>query len=100
VTYQEFICKLKKQNTDIKDIALALGYSKESIVNNWKKTNKIPPRVILAMDMYFKLQDKEKSDMFNENVLSKEAMLIAKYKCEKYNITLTNYLTSLVLSHL
>ncbi len=104
VTYQEFIHELEIHDTDIKDIALSLGYSKESISNNWKKTNKIPKRVTLAMDMYFRLKDIEKNDKreykYSKDILSKEAKRVATNKCKKHNLTLESYLSSLVLSHI
>jgi len=104
VTYQEFINALAENNVHIKDIALALGYSKESISNNWKKTDEIPKRVTLSMDMYFRLKDIEENNKIEyklgENILSEEAIRVAKEKCKKHNLTLESYLSSLVLSHI
>lgn len=104
MTYQEFINTLEENNVHIQDIALALGYSKESISNNWKKADKIPKRMILSMDMYFRLKDIEENDKkeykLSENILSEEARGVAIDKCKKHNLTLESYLSSLVLSHI
>lgn len=113
--YQEFRDLLKKSNISVKKIASSIGYSTNSIESNWSKFDKVPPRAKLAIEMYLKLQvlenennqlkdeltnkcyDKENHIKYN---LSQNALRIITAKCKEKEISIEEYISSLIIANI
>ncbi len=100
MTYKEFIEKLAKNGIKLEDVALELGYSVTSIKNNWGKNNEIPKNAIRAIELYFEVIKLRNETGSNQECLDEVAKIIAKEKCEKNNIPLSDYLSSLVKANI
>lgn len=113
MTYKEFSILLETQDLDIKDIAPILGYSKNSISNNWSKAESIPEKALIALNLFLELkQEKEERvrlkkqleksdyDAALSNRLSEKALKIAEQKCIENNISIEEYISSLVISNI
>lgn len=111
--YEDFLNTLKNNNLELKDIAPILGYSKNSISNNWNKDENIPNKALIALKMYLELQKERnenimlkkqlaeiKDTVIVSEMISSEALNIANIKCEEYKIELRDYLSSLVISNI
>lgn len=106
LNYSEFMKYIKENNISVKKIEEELGYSQKSIFNNWKKSNKIPEKALISIKMYIdirnyestinKLLTKEKNNCVN---LTNNAYRIAKEKSIKTNITVEEYISSLIISN-
>jgi len=103
MTYVEFKECLNIHNLTIKKVASEIGYSTKSIENNWSKIDKIPKRAKLALDMYLKILNlqKEYNQELNSQcfILSHSALKIAENKCKEKEISLNEYLSSLIIAN-
>lgn len=96
---------IKKNNLSVKKIEEELGYSQKSIFNNWKKNNKVPEKALISIKMYLenrsyksninKLLTKERNNSIS---ITDNAYRIAKEKSIKNNVSMEEYLSSLIIS--
>lgn len=106
LNYQEFLKYIKINNLSVKHIEQELGYSQKSIFNNWKKNDKVPDKALLAIKMYIKI--KEQDSIINklltkkiDNVqLSPNVYKIAQEKSSQYDISIEEYIKSLIISNI
>jgi predicted DNA-binding protein YlxM (UPF0122 family) len=112
--YSDFLNTLATNNISLKEIAPILGYSRYSISNNWKKDEDIPKRALISLNLYLELKkEKEKninlkkqldlsknSKNINLKNIPTEVVDIANKKCLKTNISLENYISSLIMAHI
>nr|MDD3720809.1 hypothetical protein [Candidatus Gracilibacteria bacterium] len=115
--YTELIDFLKEKGIDFKYIIEYLGHQENSSRNNWSKRERegrdIPAYVEIALDLYLKFEEeKAKNNKLEEDInfinqktlnselLSKKAIEIASKKCSENDITLKEYLSSLIVSKL
>jgi len=106
--YEDFLELLKKNDITVKEIENVLGYSKNSIYNNWGKNKKIPKHAVSNINLYIELLNlkkenqklKLKIESSLKTVLSDEALSIAKAKCNNNNLDLEQYISSLVIANI
>lgn len=114
MTYKDFLDILEKNELDIKTIAEHLGYGKDSIINNWSKYDALPEKVVKAINLYLDVSKlKQENNQLTYKIteckeqlkdidtnLNNEALEIAIKKCKDNNISLKQYLSSLVISNI
>lgn len=111
MTYTEFLSTLRSNQLSVKDIAPILGYSYNSIQNNWTKNDEVPIKAEITLDIYLELQKikaenhnlkKKHKDLPNNcnNLLTEKALKIASAKCIQADISLKDYLSSIIISSL
>ena len=112
--YGDFLNILNSNNLSLKEIAPILGYSKYSISNNWKKDKNIPKKALISLNLYLELEkEKTKSKILEKKInlqmskeildlkkIPEEVLDIAKKKCAKNNISLENYIASLIITNI
>lgn len=105
LNYLEFMNYLKKYSLTVKEIEKELGYSQKSIFNNWKKNNFVPEKALISIKMYLTIKEQKetinkllKNEINNCINLSENVHKIAKDKSIRNNITIEDYITSLIIS--
>lgn len=114
MTYKNFLDILEENNLNLKTMAEYLGYNKDSIINNWPKNHLLPEKVVKAINLYLEVSKLKQENEWlkkqlaenNERLkkidtnLNDEALEIAIKKCKDNNISLKQYLSSLVISNI
>ena len=104
MNYSEFLGYLRENNLTVKQIEKELGYSANSIQNNWKKKNQVPEKALFTINKFLKLkkQTSEINNLLNNDInnvqLPSYIYKIAKEKSVKNGITIEEYLSSLIIS--
>lgn len=108
--YKDFLDLLNKHNITIQEIAQVLGYSKYSIQNNWKAKNEIPKLAETSLKIYIELLKAKKENQelkkrlqkktSSQMILSSEIFAIAEAKCTNNNISLKEYISSLIVANI
>jgi hypothetical protein len=107
LNYKEFKEYLNNNYLSIKELDEHLGYSEKSILNNWKAKDKVPEKAVISIHMYTELKKLrlEINNLLNLNPdnqiqLSNSALKIAEEKCKEKDISINEYLTSLVIANI
>ena len=113
MTYDEAEETLQKWKLDIESFANAVGLKKRSIRTNYKNNPKgLPKYYTKLLDLYIKFEnEKAKNSLLEEKaslnnlinnniILDEKAKKIVNKKCLENNITISEYLSSLVISNI
>ena len=106
MTFIEFKKLLDEKQLFIEDIAPLIGYSNDSINNNWSKNNFVPKKAEILINLYFELTNiKNENKILKENGINKieisdTALKIVKKKSMEKNISIKEYVSSLIISRI
>ncbi|MBP6281953.1 MAG: hypothetical protein KA384_07900 [Leptotrichiaceae bacterium] len=106
MTFVEFKKLLDEKQLFIEDIAPLIGYSNDSINNNWSKNNFVPKKAEILINLYFELTNiKNENKILKENDINKieisdTALKIVKKKSMEKNISIKEYVSSLIISRI
>ena len=106
MTFVEFKKLLDEKQLFIEDIAPLIGYSNDSINNNWSKNNCVPKKAEILINLYFELTNiKNENKILKENGMNKieisdTALKIAKMKSIEKDISIKEYVSSLIISRI
>lgn len=108
MNYKEFLDFIRTNNLLIKEIQDTLGYKNKSIINNWSKHDQIPEKALNAIKLYLELKKvKEENNRLkgkignnqnNKVSLSEISYKIAKQKSEQYDLSIEEYISSIIIS--
>lgn len=111
MTFEELKSLLLANNIELKEVANALNYNIQSISNNWKNNKPIPQKAELLFTSYINLEIEKRKNLDLQqqleqykkgsnlsDYLSTKALNIAQEKCTKNNLTIEEYLSSLVMA--
>ena len=106
MTFVEFKKLLDEKQLFIEDIAPLIGYSNDSINNNWSKNNFVPKKAEILINLYFELTNiKNENKILKENDINKieisdTALKIVKNKSMEKDISIIEYVSSLIISRI
>ena len=106
MTFVEFKKLLDEKQLFIEDIAPLIGYSNDSINNNWSKNNFVPKKAEILINLYFELTNiKNENKILKENGINKieisdTALKIVKNKSMEKDISIKEYVSSLIISRI
>lgn len=112
--YEDLEKTLNKYDLGLNSFADAIGLKARSITTNYKnKPKDLPQYYDRLLDLYIQLQNEKvknvlveeklsfDNDLINcDKVLDKKAQKIAQQKCIENNISISDYLSSLIISNI
>jgi len=110
LNYKEFLDFIADNKLSIQELQDALGYKEKSIINNWGKSKEVPEKALKVIKLYLELKQlreenhqlkKEMGTDQSANInLSDTALKIAKQKSGHYNISIEEYIASIIISNI